>query len=123
MEAIAKLPYCHLASEHQTLETLDMSINIQDLESNAEEAAGFLKLLASGPRLLILCQLIEGEQNVGTLAEKTGLRMTTVSQHMALMRAQSIVSTRRDGTTIFYSLASPIVEEVLTVLYKSFCRS
>ncbi len=99
-----------------------MNMNIQDLEKNSEEAAGFLKLLASGPRLLILCQLIEGEQNVGTLAEKTGLRMTTVSQHMALMRAQSIVTTRREGTTIFYSLASPVVEEVLSVLHKSFCR-
>ncbi len=99
----------------------ETNMNIQDLEKNSEEAASFLKLLASGPRLLILCQLIEGEQNVGTLAEKTGLRMTTVSQHMALMRAQSIVSTRREGTTIFYSLASPVVEEVLAVLYKGFC--
>lgn len=97
-------------------------MKIQELEQNSEEAAGFLKLLASGPRLLILCQLIEGEQNVGTLAEKTGLRMTTVSQHMALMRAQNIVSTRRDGTTIYYSLASPIVEEVLVVLHKNFCK-
>ncbi|WP_316861233.1 metalloregulator ArsR/SmtB family transcription factor [uncultured Cohaesibacter sp.] len=99
-----------------------MTMNFQNLEQNAEEAASFLKLLASGPRLLILCQLIGGEQNVGTLAEKTGLRMTTVSQHMALMRAQNIVSTRRDGTTIYYSLASPMVEEVLAVLYKSFCN-
>ena len=96
-------------------------MNIQELEKNSEEAAGFLKLLASGPRLLILCQLTEGEQNVGTLAEKTGLRMTTVSQHMALMRAQNIVTTRRDGTTIYYSLASSIVEDVLAVLYKGFC--
>ena len=98
------------------------SMNIQELEKNAEEAAGFLKLLASGPRLLILCQLIEGEQNVGTLAEKTGLRMTTVSQHMALMRAQNIVTTRRDGTTIYYSLASSIVEDILSVLHKGFCE-
>jgi DNA-binding transcriptional ArsR family regulator len=97
-------------------------MNIQDLEKNSEEAANFLKLLASGPRLLILCQLIEGEQNVGTLAEKTGLRMTTVAQHMALMRAQSIVSTRRDGTTIYYSIASPIVINVLEVLHKGFCQ-
>lgn len=98
-------------------------MNIQELEQNSEQAAGFLKLLASGPRLLILCQLIEGEQNVGTLAEKTGLRMTTVSQHMALMRAQNIVTTRRDGTTIYYSLASAIVEDVLAVLHKGFCQS
>lgn len=98
-------------------------MKIQELEDNSEGAASFLKLLASGPRLLILCQLIDGEQNVGTLAEKTGLRMTTVSQHMALMRAQNIVTTRRDGTTIYYSLASSIVEEVLTVLHKSFCQT
>jgi DNA-binding transcriptional ArsR family regulator len=97
-------------------------MNIQELEKNSENAANFLKLLASGPRLLILCQLVEGEQNVGTLAERTGLRMTTVSQHMALMRAQNVVTTRRDGTTIYYSLASPIVEEVLAVLHKGFCE-
>lgn len=97
-------------------------MNIQDLEKNSEEAASFLKLLASGPRLLILCQLIEGEQNVGTLAERTGLRMTTVSQHMALMRAQNIVVTRREGTTIYYSLASKIVEEILAILHKGFCQ-
>jgi DNA-binding transcriptional ArsR family regulator len=97
-------------------------MNIQELEKNSENAANFLKLLASGPRLLILCQLVEGEQNVGTLAERTGLRMTTVSQHMALMRAQTVGPTRRDGTTIYYSLASPIVEEVLAVLHKGFCE-
>jgi len=99
----------------------DYEMNIEELEKNSEEAASFLKLLASGPRLLILCQLIEGEQNVGTLADKTGLRMTTVSQHMALMRAQNIVTTRRDGTTIYYSLASPVVEEILAILHKGFC--
>lgn len=99
----------------------DYEMNIEDLEKNSEEAASFLKLLASGPRLLILCQLIEGEQNVGTLAERTGLRMTTVSQHMALMRAQNIVTTRRDGTTIYYSLASSMVEEILAILHKGFC--
>ena len=91
------------------------------LEEKAEDAARFLKMLASAPRLLLLCQMFDRECNVGYLAERTGMRMPTVSQQLSLLRAQGLVETRRDGTTIYYRLASSAVLEVMGVLYKHFC--
>ncbi|HQG29988.1 MAG TPA: metalloregulator ArsR/SmtB family transcription factor [Candidatus Ozemobacteraceae bacterium] len=96
-------------------------MQIQELESRSEEAATFLKMLASPPRLMILCHLAAGERSVGEIAELTGLRMSTVSQHMALLRGQDLVTTRRDGTTIYYALASDAARDVMGVLYQAFC--
>ncbi|WP_417668068.1 metalloregulator ArsR/SmtB family transcription factor [Roseibium sp.] len=91
------------------------------LEDKAEDAARFLKMLASGPRLLLMCHMFDRECSVGDLAEKTGMRMPTVSQQLSLLRAQGLVETRRDGTTIYYRLVSTAAQEVMGVLYKNFC--
>lgn len=77
--------------------------------------------MASAPRLLLMCQVLEEEKCVSELAAKTGIRMPTVSQQLSLLRAQGLVSTRRDGTTIYYSLASEPVKDVMAMLYKHFC--
>ena len=66
----------------------------------AEQASELLKSLANRHRLLIVCQLIEGERSVGELAEFLGIRDSTVSQHLALLRKDGVVATRRDGQTI-----------------------
>lgn len=76
-----------------------------DLESSAQAAARLMKLLASEQRLILLCRLIEGECSVGELAEYTGLAQSAASQHLAKLRAEGLVSTRRDGQTIFYEIA------------------
>lgn len=91
------------------------------LEDKAESAAEFMKLMASAPRLLLMCLVLEEERCVSDLAERTGLRMPTVSQQLALLRAQGLVSTRRDGTTIYYRLASEPVKDIMAMLYKHFC--
>lgn len=91
------------------------------LEENAEDAAQFLKMLASAPRLLLMCHMSEDECSVGDLAEKTGMRLPTVSQQLSLLRSQGLVATRRDGTTIYYRLASDPTREIMAVLYKNFC--
>ena len=91
------------------------------LEDKAEEAAVFLKMLASAPRLLLLCQMTDREISVSELASLTDMRMPTVSQQLALLRAQGLVSTRREGTTIYYRLASGIANEVMALLQKHFC--
>ncbi|KZM47820.1 metalloregulator ArsR/SmtB family transcription factor [Labrenzia sp. OB1] len=91
------------------------------LEEKAESAAEFLKMMASAPRLLLMCLVLEEERSVGELAEKTGLRMPTVSQQLALLRAQGLVTTRREGTTIYYRLASEPVKDIMAMLYKHFC--
>lgn len=98
-----------------------IDVMIDALQERAEEAAGFLKMLASGPRLMLLCHMSGGEVSVGQLAEMTGMRMPTVSQQLALLRAQGLVRTRRDGTTIYYSLDSEVAADVLMLLQKHFC--
>ena len=70
-----------------------------------------LKALANRHRLMILCQLIDGERSVGDLAAVPGLRDSTVSQHLALLRKDGLVSTRREGQTIWYALASEPVPQ------------
>ncbi|WP_186389371.1 MULTISPECIES: helix-turn-helix transcriptional regulator [unclassified Stappia] len=94
---------------------------IDALQERAEDAASFLKMLASAPRLMLLCHMANGETNVGQLAELTGMRMPTVSQQLALLRAQGLVRTRREGTTIYYTLDSEIAQDVLSLLEKHFC--
>jgi DNA-binding transcriptional ArsR family regulator len=97
-------------------------MNIHDLEDKADEAAELLGLMSSPHRLRILCLLIEGEMSVGGLAETAKLRQTAVSQHLALLRAHKIVSTRREGTTVFYSIEHGGAEAVIQTLHKVYCQ-
>ena len=87
----------------------------------AERASELLKSLANRHRLLIVCQLIEGERSVGELAGFLGLRDSTVSQHLALLRKDGLVAARRDGQTIWYSISSAPARQVLETLYRVFC--
>ncbi|MGF1562410.1 MAG: metalloregulator ArsR/SmtB family transcription factor [Geminicoccaceae bacterium] len=93
----------------------------QRIQENAERAATFLKALTNSNRLLILCQLAEGELSVGALEQRLGLRQPTLSQQLARLRADDLVRTRRDGKAIYYRLASPEVLKVISVLYEIFC--
>ena len=83
--------------------------------------ASLLKALANRHRLLILCQLIENERSVGELAEFLGIRDSTVSQHLALLRRDGLVAARREGQTIWYSIASTPARAVLETLYRIYC--
>ena len=96
-------------------------MNIKMMEAAADRAGDLLKSLANRHRLLIICQLIDGERSVGDLAEFLGLRDSTVSQHLALLRKDRLVSARRDAQTIYYSIASDPAREVLKVLYQAYC--
>lgn len=98
-------------------------MNHRELEDKAEDAARFLKMLASGPRLLLMCHMFDRECSVGELAEKTGMRMPTVSQQLSLLRNEGLVETRREGTTIYYRLVSEAAQETMAVLYKHFCAA
>ena len=88
----------------------------QTLAASAHAAARLLKLLASEQRLLILCRLIDGEASVGDLAIHVGLAQSATSQHLAKMRAEGLVATRREGQSIFYRLADPAAVRVLETL-------
>ncbi len=92
------------------------------LEAKAEEASRLLTAMANAKRLIVLCNLLEGEKSVGQLAEIVGLSAAALSQHLGKMRALSLVNTRRDGQTIYYRLASKEVREVLETLYRLYCE-
>jgi len=91
------------------------------MRAAADRASGLLKALANPHRLLIVCQLIEKERSVGELAEFLGLRDSTVSQHLALLRRDAIVTTRRDGQTIWYAIGSEPARDLVHTLYRAYC--
>ncbi|MGA7805904.1 ArsR/SmtB family transcription factor [Bradyrhizobium sp.] len=91
------------------------------MEAAADQASDLLKALSNRHRLLIICQLIDGERSVGDLAGFLKLRDSTVSQHLAILRKDGLVSARRDAQTIYYSIASGPAREVLETLYRIYC--
>ena len=92
------------------------------MAAHAAEVTEILKLLSAPARLLALCHLVDGEKSVGALAALTASRPTTLSQHLALLRAHDLVTTRRDGTTIYYSLASDEIRGLIAYLHKAWCK-
>ena len=106
----------------QQLERTDRSRELDRMKGNAKRASDFLKALAHENRLMILCILAEGEKSVSELEEFLALRQPTVSQQLARLRADGLVSTRRDGKTIYYNLASEEARTVIGAVYDVFCR-
>lgn len=96
--------------------------DLQNLKPNVQRATRMLKLLASEHRLMILCRLFEGEASVSDLADYLGQPIAGTSQHLAKMRAENLVTTRRDGQTIYYSIGDPAAQHIVSTLcqiYKS----
>jgi len=90
--------------------------------ASASRATAFLKALANEKRLMILCQLGEGERTVGELVHLVGLEQSALSQHLARLREEGLVATRREAQSIHYRLDSPEVVDVIAVLARHFCR-
>lgn len=88
-------------------------------EASAADAARLLKAMAHDGRLLVLCQLADGELQAGQIA--TRLSQSALSQHLAVLRAEGLVTTRREGQAIFYRLANPAVTAVIATLAGIFC--
>jgi len=96
-------------------------MDIEQLAPKAAEAESFLKAMASRHRLMILCELHEGELSVSALQEALGLGQSSLSQHLARLRADGLVETRRVSQTIFYRIDNPKVSRMMQALYESFC--
>jgi DNA-binding transcriptional ArsR family regulator len=94
---------------------------LTSLEAKAEEVAATLTAMANPRRLLVLCALLSGERCVGDLAAHAHLSPAALSQHLGKLRALRLVATRRDGQTIYYSLASAEVRALLETLYRVYC--
>jgi DNA-binding transcriptional ArsR family regulator len=91
-----------------------------DLEARASEAEAFLRSLASRHRLMILCSLVQGEQPAGELGRRLGLTPSNLSRHLAALRTQALVAARREGSVVFYRIASARVRPMLTELCRLF---
>jgi len=100
-----------------------MEIDPTIMRASAEQASELLKSLANPHRLMILCQLVEGERSVGELAAFLGLRGSTVSQHLALLRREGLVAARREGQTIWYGISSQSARQVLEILFELYCAN
>jgi DNA-binding transcriptional ArsR family regulator len=92
-----------------------------ELKAHAERATALLKAMSNPARLMVLCQLAEGEKSVGELEGAVDLSQSGLSQHLALLRRENIVVTRRSGQTIFYSLRSEEAAALMRTLYTIFC--
>lgn len=99
-------------------------INPRALQAKAGQVAALLGALANDRRLLILCKLVEtGEATVGALADDIGLSQSALSQHLARMREEGIVTFRRDAQTLWYRIADPRVETLLATLHRLYCQT
>ena len=98
-------------------------IDLAAMRTSASQACGLLKALANPDRLLLLCQLSQGEHCVGELEERLDIQQPTLSQQLTVLRLEQLVSTRREGKQIFYSIASKEAMAVMQVLYEQFCQN
>ncbi|MDP1567699.1 MAG: metalloregulator ArsR/SmtB family transcription factor [Polaromonas sp.] len=98
-------------------------MDLEEMQTTADQACRLMKVLANPDRLLILCQLSQGERRVGELEEVLGIVQPTLSQQLTVLRDEGLVSTRREGKNIHYALTSPSALAVMQVLYEQFCIS
>jgi DNA-binding transcriptional ArsR family regulator len=96
-------------------------MNLEGLERQAGAAEGLLKSVANRRRLTILCELSRGERSVSALGEAIGLSQSALSQHLARLRADRIVATRRESQTVYYSLESERAKRLIDLLYQLYC--
>lgn len=98
-----------------------MAVNPAELQAKALMVTRLLKAMANPSRLLVLCQLADGEKSVGELELAVGLSQSALSQHLALLRHENVVTTRRAGQNIFYLLSSTEAAAIMHTLYEVFC--
>ena len=96
-------------------------MHLADLQNRADRVCDLLKALANPVRLMLACQLAEGEKSVSELQEFVGISQSAVSQHLALMRQHKLVSARRDGQSVYYVLASSEAVAIMKALHAQFC--
>lgn len=97
-------------------------LDLDQLKANAASASALLKALANPDRLLLLCQLSQGERSVSELEQLLGIQQPTLSQQLAVLRREGLVATRREGKLIHYRISSAEALAVITTLYRLFCE-
>lgn len=92
------------------------------MRRNAGKAAAMLRMLSHEARLAVLCDLAGGERSAGALVDLSGLSQSALSQHLAKLREEGLVATRRDGQVIYYRLADATAARIIEVLHEIYCR-
>lgn len=101
----------------------DDEFDVAAMQAAAAKATGLLKVLGNADRLMLLCQLTRGEQCVSDLERQLGIVQPTLSQQLGVLREERLVTTRREGKQIFYSIDSAEATAVMQVLYQLYCQS
>ncbi|MCK6263637.1 metalloregulator ArsR/SmtB family transcription factor [Vibrio sp. ZSDE26] len=103
---------------------MDTSIvDIDEMHSQAENAADLLRVMAHPERLMVLCQLTIGEVGVGELLRCSSLSQSAFSQHLSVLRNYGLIEARKESQQVFYSLADPRVEVLIGSIHGLFCQS
>ena len=98
------------------------NMDLEKMKESAQEATELLKTMAHPERLLVLCQLVDGEISAGALQEKSALSQSAFSQHLGVLRKHGLVQTRKDAQQVFYSLADSRVKKLLETMQATFCK-
>ena len=96
--------------------------DLRVMRKNASEAAALLRAISHEARLLVLCELANGERSAGELVERSGLSQSALSQHLAKLREEGLVATRREAQVIHYRIADQRAQRLLRVLHDIYCR-
>jgi DNA-binding transcriptional ArsR family regulator len=97
------------------------TLDLEKMKASAGNACRLMKVLSNPDRLMLLCQLSQGEKRVGELEDILGIVQPTLSQQLTVLREEELVATRRDGKNIYYQISSPQAMAVMAVMYQQFC--
>ena len=100
---------------------INSKMNLKKMQASAEDACRLMKVLSNRDRMLLLCEISQGEKCVGELEEALDIHQPTLSQQLTVLRNEELVETRREGKQIYYSLSSSPVLDVMGILYKNYC--
>ena len=101
----------------------ELPLDVDQMRSAADRACRLMKVLSNPDRLLLLCQLSQGEKRVGELETLVGVAQPTLSQQLSVLREDGVVATRREGKHIYYRIDSAATLAVMAVLFEQFCES
>ena len=99
------------------------TLELEQMHSAAEQACKLMKVLSNPDRLMILCQLSKGELRVGEIEEILGIAQPTLSQQLTVLRDEELLTTRREGKSIYYQVKSPKALAVIGTLYEQYCKA
>jgi len=103
------------------MNAIDININLKKMQASADDACRLMKVLSNRDRMMLLCQIGQGEKCVGELEGCLDIHQPTLSQQLAVLRNEELVETRREGKQIYYSLTGNVALAVMDVLYQNYC--